>query len=425
MKDTPQQINVLIIGGGGREHAIAWKVRQSPRVAEVFAAPGSEGMRDVATVVPIAAIDQDALVAFARQHDVGLTIVGPEVPLLAGIVDRFQSEGLTVFGPTQAAAALEGSKDFAKRLMARHGIPTASSCTFTEYEQAAAFVRQHGAPIVIKADGLAAGKGVVVAMHEQEALEALAQMLQQRAFGDAGARVVVEEYLEGEELSLMCLVHGRQVVPLATAQDHKRIGEGDTGPNTGGMGAYSPVPQFDQAALDEALDDIVHPMVEAMADEGTPFTGVLYAGLMMTAQGPKVIEFNVRFGDPETQVVLPRLESDLVAAILALLDHRTPVLNWSDDAVVGVVLASRGYPNTYATGVPINGLPQAVERGGMVFHAGTAHDHDGWRTAGGRVLLVAGRGDSLREAQANAYHAVDAIGCDALYCRQDIAHRAL
>lgn len=422
MNEAQQQMNVLVIGSGGREHAIAWKVRQSPLVAEVFAAPGSDGMGNVATSVPIAADDQEALVAFAHQHRIGLTIVGPEVPLLAGIVDRFRAEGLTVFGPTQAAAKLEGSKDYAKHLMARHGIPTASSCTFTDYDEAAAFVKHHGAPIVVKADGVAAGKGVVVAMSESEALDALAQMLCQNAFGDAGARVVIEEFLEGEEISLMCLVHERHVVPLASAQDHKRVGEGDTGPNTGGMGAYSPVPQFAAAALDNALDEIVHPMVEAMVNEGHPFTGVLYAGLMMTRHGPKVIEFNVRFGDPETQVVLPRLESDLVQAILALLAGDPPVLTWSDEAVVGVVMAANGYPGAYDKGHVIDGLERAAEYGD-VFHAGTVFREGVWQSQGGRVLLVAGHGVRVAEAQAAAYRAVDTIISDGLFCRRDIAHR--
>ena len=417
-------MKIMVIGSGGREHTIAWKAAQSPRVSEVIAVPGSAGMSDVARCEALDVSDHDALVALAKREQIGLTIVGPEVPLLQGVVDRFQSEGLKVFGPTQAAAQLEGSKDHAKRLMARYNIPTGAYQTFEDLEAARAYVKKQGAPIVIKADGLAAGKGVVVALEESEAFAALDAIMGDRVFGDAGNRVVIEEYLDGEELSLMALVNGRTVVPLVTAQDHKRVGERDTGPNTGGMGAYSPVPQFSDADVDVAVRTILEPMADAMCEEGTPFTGVLYAGLMMTAAGPRVIEFNVRFGDPETQVVLPRMESDLVDVIEQLLDGGKPEVKWSSQPVVGVVMASTGYPGKPQTGATIKGISKAADQA-LVFHAGTDFQQDHWVTAGGRVLLVAGKGDTLQDACDHAYHALDLIESDGLFYRKDIGHRAL
>ena len=417
-------MNVLVIGSGGREHAIAWKLSQSPRVEKVYAAPGNAGMTDVAELVSIGETDFSALLSFAKEHNVELTIVGPEVPLSLGIVDQFQEAGLKVFGPNQAAAKIEGSKSFAKDLMNRYGIPTGASATFSNFDEASTYVKEQGAPIVIKADGLAAGKGVTVAMTEEEALTALSDILEVNRFGDAGAEVLVEEYLEGEELSLMAFVHHDIVVPMVGAQDHKRAFNNDEGPNTGGMGAYSPVPQFNANQVDVAVRAVLEPAAAAMIAEGTPFTGILYAGLMMTATGPKVIEFNARFGDPETQVVLPRLETDLVDVIEQLLNGEKPELLWSEEAVVGVVMASKGYPGSYEKGVVIGGLEAAAKKG-LVFHAGTSL-HDGiWQTNGGRVLLVAARGETIREAKEQAYESLIHIQSEGLFNRTDIADKAI
>ncbi|WP_263707642.1 phosphoribosylamine--glycine ligase [Shouchella tritolerans] len=417
-------MNVLIIGGGGREHAIAWKAKQSSQVDNVYVAPGNPGMEGVATCIGLAESDHDALVQFAIQSDIGLTIVGPEAPLLAGIVDRFEEEGLPVFGPRQRAALLEGSKSFAKEIMTKYGIPTGKAQAFSDYEEAVAYVKQEGAPIVVKADGLAAGKGVTVALTEEEAIAALRHVLVESAFGEAGAQVVVEEYLEGEELSLMAFVSGNTVVPMVGAQDHKRAYDGDQGPNTGGMGAYSPVPQFKQADVERAVAEVLQPAADAMVKEGRPFTGILYAGLMMTAQGPKVIEFNARFGDPETQVVLPRLKSDLIDVMVSLLNGDPVKLEWKQEAVVGVVLASVGYPGAYEKGVSIAGIEAAATKG-LVFHAGTTKQGDVWQTNGGRVLLTAATGNTIADAQLAAYQAVKEIKSDGLYYRKDIAVKAM
>lgn len=417
-------MNVLIIGGGGREHALAWSVNQSELVEHVYVAPGNSGIASIATCVGLEVTDHDALVQFAFQSDIGLVIVGPEIPLLDGIVDRFELEDIKVFGPRQQAAMLEGSKSYAKDIMDRYNIPTGKSKTFADYDEAIEYVKQEGAPIVIKADGLAAGKGVTVALTEEEASGALHHVLKDDAFGQAGAQVVIEEYLEGEELSLMAFVNGTTVVPMVAAQDHKRAFDGDEGPNTGGMGAYSPVPQFSQRDVDQAVVDILQPTANAMVEEGRSFTGILYAGLMMTSQGPKVIEFNARFGDPETQVVLPRLKSDLVDVILKLLNGEHVELQWSDQAVVGVVHASVGYPDTYAKGVPIDGLEEASEAA-LVFHAGTKQTGKTWKTNGGRVLLVAAKADTIADAQAQAYQASKLIQSDGLFYRKDIAEKAL
>jgi phosphoribosylamine--glycine ligase len=417
-------MKVLIIGSGGREHAIAWKVAQSDQVTEVFVAPGNDGMIDVATQVNIAENNFDELVAFAKEQEIGLTIVGPEVPLLGGVVNRFQEAGLRIFGPRKEAAMLEGSKSFAKSIMKKYDIPTGSYETFTNYEEAVAYVKKQGAPIVIKADGLAAGKGVVVAMTEEEAINALSAMLNDQAFGAASEQVVIEEYLEGEELSLMAFVHHDKVIPMVGAQDHKRALDGDQGPNTGGMGAYSPVPQFSNKDVAEAVEKVLQPTANALIKEGTPFTGILYAGLMMTSKGPKVIEFNTRFGDPETQVVLPRLNSDLVTVFTALLDGETPELEWSDDEVVGIVLASEGYPGTYEKGTVIHGLDQLAEDV-LVFHAGTKKEDGKWKTNGGRVLLLATKKDTLLNAQQRVYEQVSNISPDGLFYRKDIANKAI
>ncbi len=343
-------MNVLIIGQGGREHALAWKVNQSENVTNLYAVPGSDGMRHVAECEPINPADQNAVIAFAIEKKIDLVIIGPEQPLVAGLADRLAEKEIRVFGPSEGAAVIEGSKQFAKDLMKSYQIPTAAYEVFTEIEKAKAYIQSQGAPIVLKADGLAAGKGVIVAMTEQEALEALDQMLETDAFGEAGHRVVIEEFLEGEEFSLMALVHGETVVPLEISQDHKRAFEGDQGPNTGGMGAYSPVPQIPQSVVDEAMATIVKPVAAAMVKEGRSFTGFLYAGLMLTADGPKVIEFNCRMGDPETQVILPRLTSDLVEAIDTVMEGRVPELQWTDQAACGIVLAAAGYPGAYEKG---------------------------------------------------------------------------
>lgn len=334
-------MNVLVIGRGGREHALAWKFAQSEKVEKVYVAPGNEGMRDVATPVDIDENDFDALVLFAKENNVELTFVGPEIPLMNGIVDRFKEEGLRVFGPNKAAAVIEGSKAFTKELMKKYDIPTAAYETFTDYEEAVQYIQKVGAPIVIKADGLAAGKGVTVAMTLEEALQAVKEMLQDVKFGAASKKVVIEEFLDGQEFSLMAFVNGTTVHPMVIAQDHKRAFDGDKGPNTGGMGAYSPVPQIPESAVQEAIQTVLHPTAKAMIEENRSFTGILYAGLILTNDGPKVIEFNARFGDPETEVVLPRLENDLVDVCNAVLDESELTLQWSEEAVIGVVLASR------------------------------------------------------------------------------------
>lgn len=417
-------MKVLIIGSGGREHTLAWKFTQSKKVTEVFVAPGNDGMKDVATIVPISEANHDELVHFAKEAKIDLTVVGPEAPLSAGVVDAFEAAGLVAFGPRKNAALIEGSKSFAKEMMKKYNIPTGAYETFTSFAEAKAYVEKHGAPIVIKADGLAAGKGVVVAMTEQEAIDALHDMLEDDKFGQAGAMVVIEEYLAGEELSLMAFVHGKTVLPMVTSQDHKRVFDNDEGPNTGGMGAYSPVPQFDDSLVQEAVETILQPMAEAMIQEGRTFTGILYAGLMITDKGPKVIEFNARFGDPETQVVLPRLESDLYDVIVKLMNDEPQELVWSDEAIVGVVMASNGYPGDYTKGAVIEGL-ENVSNGALVFHAGTKEENGKLVTNGGRVLLVAGKGETLQEAQANAYEEITNVKSDGLFYRRDIANKAM
>lgn len=417
-------MKVLIIGRGGREHAIAWKAAQSPLVTKLYAAPGNPGIAQVAELVSIDEQDIEALVQFAKQEKIDLTIVGPEAPLLAGIVDRFTEEGLRIFGPRKEAALIEGSKAFAKEMMKKYGIPTAEHATFTSYEEAKAYIEKKGAPIVIKADGLAAGKGVTVAATLPEAMEALRAMMVEKRFGEASERVVIEEYLEGEEFSFMAFVHGERVCPMVIAQDHKRAYDNDQGPNTGGMGAYSPVPQISAKTIDAALSQIIEPMARALAAEGRPFTGVLYAGLMATKQGPKVIEFNARFGDPEAQVVLPRLESDLVQVIVDLLEGRDVKLTWSNEAVIGVVLAAKGYPGTYERGAVISGWDRLGENT-LLFHAGTMMKDGTLCTNGGRVLLVAAKGETLKQAQQIAYEQISHIACDQLFYRRDIGNKAI
>jgi phosphoribosylamine--glycine ligase len=422
-------MQVLIIGGGGREHALAWKVAQSPRVSQVFVAPGNAGTALEPRVgnVPIAVGDIDALVKFARDQQIELTIVGPEVPLVLGVVDAFQSAGLRCFGPTRAAAQLEGSKSFTKDFLARNHIPTAAYGNFTDIDQAVAYIKQVGAPIVVKADGLAAGKGVILAQTEQEAIAAVTDMLAGNAFGDAGHRVVIEEMLLGEEASFIVMVDGEHILPLATSQDHKARDDGDHGPNTGGMGAYSPAPVVTPAMHARVMREVIEPTVQGMAREGNRYTGFLYAGLMIDADGtPKVLEYNCRFGDPETQPIMLRLQSDLVDLVEAALDGRLQEVDakWDPRASLGVVMAAGGYPGEYRKGDVINGL-DAVPEGVKVFHAGTAGDAGRVVTAGGRVLCVCALGDTVRAAQALAYRGVDAIGWHGAYCRRDIGYRAI
>lgn len=417
-------MNVLIIGKGGREHTLAWKAAQSSLVENVFAAPGNDGMAASAQLVNIEESDHAGLVSFAKQNQVGLTIVGPEVPLIEGLVDEFEKAGLHVFGPSKAAAIIEGSKQFAKDLMKKYDIPTAEYETFTSFDEAKAYVQEKGAPIVIKADGLAAGKGVTVAMTEEGAIACLHDFLEDEKFGDASASVVIEEYLSGEEFSLMAFVKGEKVYPMVIAQDHKRAFDGDKGPNTGGMGAYSPVPQISEETVRHAVETIVKPAAKAMVQEGRSFTGVLYAGLMLTENGSKVIEFNARFGDPETQVVLPRMESDLVQVLLDLLDDKEVDLRWKDTAAVSVVLASEGYPESYAKGTPIGSLAAETEQV-VVFHAGTKAEGGEFVTNGGRVANVTAFDESFEAARDRVYKAVDEIFKPGLFFRKDIGARAL
>ncbi|WP_422101567.1 phosphoribosylamine--glycine ligase [Vreelandella sp.] len=424
-------MKVLMIGGGGREHALAWKLAQSNDVEQVFVAPGNAGTatEPKLTNVAISATDLDALVAFAQQEHIALTVVGPEAPLVEGVVDRFQAAGLTIFGPSQRAAQLEGSKSFTKDFLARHRIPTADYQTFTEVAPALAYLADMGAPIVIKADGLAAGKGVIVAMSEAEAEEAIRDMLEANAFGDAGARVVIEEFLEGEEASFIVMVDGENVVPMATSQDHKRAYDGDTGPNTGGMGAYSPAPVVTTEVDARIMEQVILPTVRGMAQEGNDYTGFLYAGLMIDPQGnPKVIEYNCRFGDPETQPIMMRLTSDLAALCLAGAKGELAgkQCEWDRRAAVGVVLAAGGYPGSYRKGDVIHGLADAEQAQCKVFHAGTALNAEGdVTTAGGRVLCVTALGDSVSAAQQQAYQGVKAIHWDGVEFRRDIAFRAM
>jgi len=418
-------MKVLIVGRGGREHALCWNVKQSPLVSKVYAAPGSAGMEDCASLVPITENEHAALVQFAHEEGIDLTIIGPEAPLLAGLADRFREAELKVFGPNRTAAEIEGSKAFAKGLMKKHRIPTAEYAVFTDYAEARAYLEQKGAPIVVKADGLAAGKGVVVAETTAEAEEAIREMLLNKKFGEACGRIVLEEYMAGEEISLMALVHGETVIPLEPAQDHKRAYDGDKGPNTGGMGAYSPVPQIQPEIIQEAVETILKPTAKALIQEGRPFTGVLYAGLMITKEGPKVIEFNARFGDPETQVVLPRMKSDLVEVILHLLEGEEPEIRWDEEGVLGVVAAAKGYPGACETGSILHGLSQ-LSPDVYLFHAGTTKNEAGqFITAGGRVFLLGAKGKTISEAREKVYAELEKVECAGIFYRRDIGLRAV
>jgi len=423
-------MKILVIGNGGREHALAWKAAQSPLAETVFVAPGNAGtaLEPALQNVAIGPTDIPALLAFARDEKIDLTIVGPEAPLVIGVVDAFRAAGLKIFGPTQAAAQLEGSKAFTKDFLARHKIPTGEYQNFTEVEPALAYVRERGAPIVIKADGLAAGKGVIVAMTLQEAEDAIQDMLAGNAFGDAGHRIVVEEFLDGEEASFIVMVDGENVLPMATSQDHKRVGDGDTGPNTGGMGAYSPAPVVTDAIHQRVMDEVIWPTVRGMAGEGNVYTGFLYAGLMIDKSGqPKVIEFNCRFGDPETQPIMLRLQSDLVELCLAAVDGRLDEKDsvWDPRPSLGVVLAAGGYPGDYVNGEQIHGLPLEEVADGKVFHAGTTLQDDLVVTNGGRVLCVTALGDDVAAAQKRAYELARPISWKGSFCRSDIGYRAI
>ncbi len=422
-------MKILVIGGGGREHALAWKAAQSSQVEKVYVAPGNAGtqLEDGLDNVAIAADDIESLFSFAKKENIGLTIVGPEAPLCLGIVDSFNDAGLKCFGPTKDAAQLEGSKAFTKDFLARNNIPTADYENFTEIENAKAYVEKMGAPIVIKADGLAAGKGVIIAETQQQAFDAIDDMLAGNKFGDAGHRVVIEEFLQGEEASFIVMVDGKNILPLATSQDHKARDNGDKGPNTGGMGAYSPAAIVTDAMHEKIMQSVIIPTVEAMAKEGNPYTGFLYAGIMISPQGePKVLEYNCRFGDPETQPIMFRLKSDLVDLCLTALDGRLDQANaeWDSRFAVGVVMAAGGYPEGYAKGDSIRGLVNRI-KDTKVFHAGTQLLDDQIATAGGRVLCVVALGESVTEAQSLAYERVKTINWNNVYYRDDIGHKEI
>ena len=423
-------MNILIIGSGGREHALGWKIAQSDKVSRVFIAPGNAGtaLESKLENIDLGVEDLDGLLEFAQNNEIALTLVGPEVPLVMGVVDLFADAGLRCFGPTKGAAQLEGSKAFTKDFLARHQIPTAAYGNFTEIDAAVAYVKQQGAPIVIKADGLAAGKGVILAQTEQEAIDAINDMLAGNAFGDAGHRVVVEEFLQGEEASFIVMADGKNILPLASSQDHKARDNGDLGPNTGGMGAYSPAPVVTPEMHDRIMQQVIEPTIKGMADEGHPFTGFLYAGVMIAADGiPKVLEYNVRFGDPETQPIMMRLQSDLVELMDAALDGKLDAVEakWDSRAALGVVLAAGGYPEDYAKGEVISGLSENDNSNAKVFHAGTAAQGDDIVTSGGRVLCAVGLGDSVTEAQKVAYELTRSITWDGMFYRDDIGYRAI
>jgi phosphoribosylamine--glycine ligase len=423
-------MKILIVGSGGREHALAWKAQQSPKVEKVFVAPGNAGTALEPSVenVAIAVTDIPALLAFAQQQAIGLTIIGPEVPLVLGIVDRFQEAGLKCFGPSAKAAQLEGSKTFCKDFMSRHHIPTAHYQSFTDKQQAIAYIQQQGAPIVVKADGLAAGKGVIVAQAEQEAIAAVEDMLSGNVFGEAGHRVVIEEFLTGEEASFIVIADGKHALPMATSQDHKARDNGDLGPNTGGMGAYSPAPVVTPEIYKEVMRQVIEPTLKGMAEDGLPYTGFLYAGLMISADGDiKVLEYNCRFGDPETQPIMMRLKSDLVelceAALAGNLDQTTSI--WDERAALGVVMAADGYPDSSQTGAVISGLTSEAGEDSKVFHAATQQVGTDLVTSGGRVLCACALGHNIKEAQRKAYLLVNSIHWDKAYYRTDIGFKAL
>jgi phosphoribosylamine--glycine ligase len=423
-KNEDSNVNILVIGSGGREHALFWKLSESPQTERIYAIPGNPGMGER---TDIAVTDNAAILQFAKEKDISLVVVGPEVPLMNGLVDDLEAAGVPAFGPRANAAEIEGSKSFAKDLMKKYGIPTARYEVFAEAEAARAYIRSEGAPIVVKADGLAAGKGVVVAMTEQEALDAVDAIMEHNSFGDAGARVVIEEFMEGEEASLLAFTDGTVIRPMISAQDHKRAFDGDKGPNTGGMGTYAPAPVMTPELTERAVEEILKPTISAMEKEGRAYRGCLYLGLMITADGPKVVEFNARFGDPETQVVLPLLDGDLVQIMHACAGGTLAdvPIRWKDGAAVCVVLAAGGYPASYEKGNEIYGIGNAEKLGALVFHAGTAKKNGKIVTNGGRVLGVVGMGKDIASAVQSAYDAVDQISFKGEYHRKDIAHRAL
>lgn len=419
-------MKVLVVGGGGREHTMVWKLKQSPRVSRVYCAPGNAGIAQDAECINISAEDVPALLAFAQKEGIDLTVVGPEAPLTLGIVDVFRAAGLKIFGASKAAAAIEGSKALAKEIMAKYKIPTARYAEFTESGPAIEYIKTNGAPIVVKADGLAAGKGVIVAMDEETAVDAVKIIMEDRVFGESGDKVIIEEYMEGEEVSILAFTDGKAVIPMVSSQDHKRVFDNDEGLNTGGMGAYSPAPVYTDILHEEVIRTILIPSVAGMAAEGRTYEGVLYAGLMLTKDGPKVLEYNARFGDPETQAVLIRLETDLVDIIEAIIDKRLAGMDirWRPEAAVCVVMASGGYPGDYEKGKVITGLAEAG-RDAVVFHAGTAMKNGQIITSGGRVLGVTALGESIPEAIANVYKAVVKIHFDGVHYRKDIGQKAI
>ena len=420
-------MNILILGSGGREHALLWKLAQSPEATKLYAVPGNPGMAELAECVAGSIEDNASVVKLAQEKKIDLVVVGPEVPLTNGVVDALRAAGIKAFGPTKAAAELEGSKSFSKDIMKKYGIPTAKYEVFTDADAARAYIEKEGAPIVIKADGLAAGKGVIVAETKEQALDAVHEIMDDAAFGKAGSRVVIEALMEGEEASLLAFTDGKTIRPMVSSQDHKRAYDGDKGPNTGGMGTYAPAPVMTKDMVEQATEKILKPMIAAMAKEGRPYQGCLYAGLMITEEGPKVVEFNARFGDPETQVVLPLLKGDLVKIMQACVDGTldTAAVDWEDGAAVCVVMASDGYPKSYKKGYAIDGLKKAESLGTFVFHAGTAKKDGKVVTSGGRVLGVTARGGGIKEATEKAYKGVEAIRFTDEFHRKDIAHRAL
>ena len=421
-------MNILVIGSGGREHALVWKLAESPKAEKIYAIPGNPGIGELAECVSgISIEDNDAIVSFAKQHAVELVVIGPEAPLMNGLADALREAGIRAFGPAKGAAMLEGSKAFSKSIMKKYGIPTAKYEIFSDAAEARSYIEQEGAPIVIKADGLAAGKGVIVAMTIEEALAAVHDIMEDSAFGEAGSRVVVEEFMEGEEASLLAFTDGTTIVPMISSQDHKRAYDGDEGPNTGGMGTYAPAPVMTEELIRQTETRILNPIIRAMAQEGHPYRGCLYAGLMITKDGPKVVEFNARFGDPETQVVLPLLESDLVDIMCACADETLAGqdIRWSGDSAVCIVLASGGYPKSYRKGYEITGLGKAKALGTVAFHAGTAEKDGKIVTAGGRVLGITARAPHVEEAVKKAYKGAAEVQFEGIHYRKDIAHRAL
>lgn len=420
-------MDILVVGGGGREHAICWSLAKSPKAGTIYCAPGNAGIGQIAKLVPIQVNEFDKLVAFAEEKQVGLVVIGPDDPLADGIVDAFEAKNIPVFGPRKNAAHIEGSKTFMKDLLKKYDIPTAAYEKFDDYEQALAYLRTRPVPIVIKADGLAAGKGVTVAFTREQAETALKEIMISKVFGESGSQVVIEEFMEGQEMSILAFVDGEVVRPMVAAQDHKQVYDGDKGPNTGGMGTYSPLPHIANRIIEEAIETIIKPTAKAMVAEGRPFRGILFAGLMITPDNkPKTVEFNARFGDPETQVVLPRLKSDLLEIFLAAVNGTLDQveIEWSDEAAVCVVLASGGYPASYPKGLTIHGLDQSKDQ--LIFHAGTAKNEAGeWVTNGGRVLGVVGMGPDIASARDKAYQIADGITFEGKHCRTDIAAKAL